>query len=94
MVGKIESNQEFNLIDLKALQMPEEMPDKTSSMEALEENINKQYICKSTFTEMIKNMELFAEKDTHLGKSKTIEIKIDTADHLPIKQTIPNPFAK
>ena len=34
---------------------------------------------------MIKqNRDLFAEKDTDLGRAKTIEIKIDNGDHLPI----------
>ena len=34
---------------------------------------------------MIKNGNLFAEKKTDLGKTKTIAMKTDTEDHPPIK---------
>ena len=31
------------------------------------------------------NRDLFAEMDTDIDKTKTIEMKIDSGDHLPIK---------
>ena len=45
---------------------------------------------------MIKqNRNLFAEKDIDLGKTKTVEVKIDTRDHLPVKlKPYLAPFAK
>ena len=31
------------------------------------------------------NLDLFAEKDTELGKTQTVKMKIDNGDHKPIK---------
>ena len=31
------------------------------------------------------NLDLFAEKDTELGKTQTVKMKIDTGDYEPIK---------
>ena len=41
------------------------------------------------------NVDLFAEKDTELGKTQTIKMKIDTDDHKPIKlKPYRTPFTK
>ena len=41
------------------------------------------------------NIDLFAEKDTDLGKTKTLEIRIETGNHPPIKlKPYRTPFAK
>ena len=56
-----------------------------SSVGELEEKINTPSVHKSTVTEILKqSIDVFAEKDTEWGKTKTIEMKIDTGDHLPI----------
>ena len=41
------------------------------------------------------NLDLFAEKDTELGKTQIIKMKIDTDDHKPIKlKPYRTPFTK
>ena len=41
------------------------------------------------------NLDLFAEKDTELGKTQTVKMKIDTGDHKPIKLKLyRTPFTK
>ena len=41
------------------------------------------------------NLDLFAEKDTELGKTQTVKKKIDTGDHKPIKlKPCRTPFTK
>ena len=41
------------------------------------------------------NLDLFAEKDTELGKTQTVKMKIDTGDHKPIKlKPYRTPFTK
>ena len=44
---------------------------------------------------MEQNLDLFAEKDTDLGKTNTIKMSIDTGNHPPIKlRPYKTPFAK
>ena len=41
------------------------------------------------------NLDLFAEKDTELGKTQTVKVKIDTGDHMSIKlKPYRTPFTK
>ena len=41
------------------------------------------------------NLDLFVEKDTELGKTQTIKMKIDIGDHKPIKlKSYTTPFTK
>ena len=41
------------------------------------------------------NLDLFTEKDTGLGKTQTVKVKIDTGDHKPIKLKLyRTPFTK
>ena len=44
---------------------------------------------------MRQNIDLFAEKDRDLGKTKTLEMRIETGNHPPIKlKPYRTPFAK
>ena len=59
---------------------------KVSSFTELKQNINTLPSFQDIVEELVRyNLDLFAEKDTELGKTHTVKMKIDTGDHKPIK---------
>ena len=57
---------------------------KVSSFTEIKQKINTPSTFKETVEEIVRhNLDLFAEKDTDLGKTHTIKMTIDTGDHPP-----------
>ena len=55
---------------------------KVSSFTEVKQNINTLPSFQDIVEELVRyNLDLFAEKDTELGKTQTVKMKIDTGDH-------------
>ena len=69
---------------------------KVSSFTEVKQNINTLPSFQDILEELVKyNLDMFAEKDTELGKTYTAKMKIDTGDHKPIKlEPYRTPFTK
>ena len=96
-MGEIEDVKQCNFIDIKAVmgnQLTEQK--KISSFEGLKEKIDAPDSDQPIVQELIRrNADLFAEKDSDLGRTDTIKMSIDTSDHPPIKlKPCRTPFAK
>ena len=83
IVGKIEAIQEENIASVNNVQKSED----DFKIDKAEINAPEEY--KELIENLIiKNINLFANKDSDLGQTDTITMKIDTGDHPPIKQTL------
>ena len=69
---------------------------KVSSFTEVKQNINTLLHFQNIVEELVRyNLDLFAEKDTELGKTQTVKMKIDTGDHKPIMlKPYRTPFTK
>ena len=57
---------------------------KVSSFNEIKQKTDTPSTFKETAEEIVRhNLDLFAEKDTDLGKTQTIKMTIDTGDHAP-----------
>ena len=96
-IRKIEEVKECNFVNVNDLNQWEQQTSlKVSSFDDLKQKIIAPINHKRIHEGLVKqNVDLFAEKDTDLGKTNTIKISIDTGNHPPIKlKPYRTPFAK
>ena len=93
-IGKIEQLQECSIVDIRQLP-PASQQLPTSLTKDLIKHIttpNHQNLVAKLIEQ---SADLFAEKDTELGRTSTLEMNINTDDHPPIKlKPYRTPFAK
>ena len=82
-IGMIEPVREFDFVNVRDNLAPKTgLSPKVSSFTEIKQKIDTQSTFKETVEEIVRhNLDLFAEKDTDLGKTQTIKMTIDTGDH-------------
>ena len=96
-IGKIEEVKECNFVNVNDLTQQEQQTSlKVSSFDDLKQKIIVPINHREIVEGLVKqNVDLFAEKDTDLGKTNIIMMSIDTGNHPPIKlRPYRTPFAK
>ena len=98
-IGKIEEVKECNFVnvnDLEPMGTTNFPQGKLGSFDDLKQKIIVPINHREIVEDLIEqNVDLFAEKDTDLGKTNTIKMSIDTGNHPPIKlRPYRTPFAK
>ena len=89
--------KECNFVDVNDLNQQEKQTSlKVSSFDDLKQKIIVPINHREIVEGLVKqNVDLFAEKDTDLGKTNIIKMSIDTGNHPPIKlRPYRTPFAK
>ena len=86
-VGKVEPIRVCDFVNISNYSRHKKgTPPKVSSFTEVKQNFNPLPSFQDIVEELVRyNLDLFAEKDTELGKTQTVKMKIDTGDHKPIK---------
>ena len=86
-IGKVELIRECDFVNISNYSRPKKGTyPKVSSFTEVKQNINTLPSFLDIVKELVRyNLDLFAEKDTELGKTQTVKVKTDTGDHKPIK---------
>ena len=96
-IGKVEPIRYFVFVNISNYSRPKKgTSPKVGSFTEVKQNINTLPSFQDIVKELVRyNLDLFAEKDTGLGKAQTVKMKIDTGDHKPIKlKPYRTPFTK
>ena len=85
--GKVEHIRECDFVNISNYSRPKKgTSPKVSSFTEVKQNINTLPSFQDIVEELVRyNLDLFAEKNTELGETQTVKMKVDTGDHKPIK---------
>ncbi|CAC5412795.1 unnamed protein product [Mytilus coruscus] len=81
-IKRIESLQEENIISINNI---EKSNEKSSKINLDETNVSNEYRSLIEKKIILANQDIYAEKDTDLGRTETVKMKIDTGNNDPIK---------
>ena len=96
-IGKVEPIREYDFVNISNYYRPKKgISPKVSSFTEVKQSINTLPSFQDIVGKLVRyNPDLFAEKDTELGKTHAVKMKIDTGDHKPIKlKPYRTPFTK
>ena len=85
-ICNIEKVKECNFVNIKVLNQQEQQTSlKVSFIDDMKQKIIISINHRETVEDLIEqNVDLFAKKDTDLGRTNTIKMSIDAGNHLPI----------